>query len=230
MEALADLDDPPPTANLLVELRPGVSLQMCFMRADACDECPELPYLLPMPETPALAVSKLLAEDMLSGCSEPPETNSVPSGCTSAQRDAVLRSIESALVRGEPLPANRLDGVDWHAAFVKKDALPLTELNAAQLTRLVHATESPDLCDCLLLHSFPQLLDVEHAEEVAEAPLLGPLAELLSLLLHGGTALRKSAAEFQQQVVDRLHGLSGLGRGAAKQAVFVFASAQSSPN
>lgn len=221
VEMASLLDEPPPTANLLVELQPGVSLQMCFMRPDARDVCPELPYLLPIPEA-GLPAGNISAGDVLHGLMETPAATS----STVVEQAATLRALERALAHDLPLPP--LDRVVWHQeTFVSQEgrALPFADLSANQLMRLVDAVHSQPLCDALLFHHFPRLLrGSERTEGAVDGLLPAPLAELLLLLLRGGTSLRLSAADFEQQVSRPLHGTSRMGAVAAAQASLVFVS------
>lgn len=220
-EMASFLCEAPPTANLLVELQPGVSLQMCFMRPDARDVCPELPYLLPIPEA-GLPAGNISAGDVLHGLMETPAATS----STVVEEAATLRALERALAQDLPLPP--LDCLVWHQeTFVMQEgrALPFGDLSANQLMRLVDAVHSQPLCDALLFHHFPRLLrGSERTEGAVDGLLPAPLAELLLLLLRGGTSLHLSAADFEQQVSRPLHGTSNMGAVAAAQASLVFVS------
>ena len=230
--------DVPPTANLFVELRPGVSVQMCFMRPDITEVCPDLPFLLPTPAVAPLDADTIRAEDMLlidhdyeSNANDAPrKSTKAERDCTTAVEWEAVLAIECALAHEEPLPAECASLVasrsptDWQDVFASsKDGIPFARLHAAQLKRLA-LNSSEALCDQLLFHSFPQLLDREQTAEAfpGDAPLPPLLSELLLLLLYRGSTLRLSAEDFSEQVTSRLHGVSGLGVNAARQATIVF--------
>lgn len=145
----------------------------------------------------------------------------------------LLQAVELALREQQPLPdlPRSLCADDWHTAFAttKVDGeLPFTALSAEQLRRLVVAAESEVLCDLLLRHVFPRLLLAESDSSIddgeATLPLPPPLTDLLLLLLRRGSALNMATAEFQREVVGRLHSIRGLGGRAAVQAALIFAS------
>lgn len=243
----ADLLWDAPTANLYVDVGDEGTLQMCVMRPSARETCPELPLLVTTPDVPSLAAERGLGAGAVSGF-EALEQVDAPDDAPLA-----LRAVEQALMLHQPLPCNldHVQDVDWTAAFASRaEGQPFQSLGANALHALALAAQSDALCDLLLRHSLPRLLQEQQTtrggldtcgdsnrdgregrmgealgSDDASGALLPPmLSSLLLLLLRRGTALSLPIAEFERQVVGPLHSLGGMGPCAANQAALVFAT------
>ena len=240
-----------PIRHLYVKLPSEGLLQMCVMRPEPDDLCSsELPFQLPPPGAPPtlrevdLAPKVISAKDLLchdlASSSHPPSvlrTTGAPSGAECA---AIIQSAErSAALGSTSLPAlARLQPDQWVASFAGSSAAdtPFHALDARALQHVLRSAGSESLCDLLLQHALPRLLQqcardattpqLEAAIGDAE-PLPAELSELLQELLHSGTWLRRSAADFDECVVHVLRNADAtLGGRAAAQAALVFAVAQ----
>jgi hypothetical protein len=232
----------PPTANLFVDLGDEGLLQMCVMRPTPEDVCTELPFLVPAPTAPdvdaaglslqsqVLPAADMLAVDAgLTGNSMENTSAEPRAGCS-----ALLIAVQEAALRGEALPADlaMVQPREWELLAANGEA-PFRELDAAQLRRVAECAHSQDLCDLLLDHAFPRLLEREREEEDAaaavEAKGLGEaralpdaLSALLMILLRDGTRMDLSEQDFDLRVVKRLRAVPRLGARAATQAALTF--------
>ena len=123
--------DGAPTGNLFVELPGEGVVQMCYMRVEAHEVCPPLPYLLPLPDpgeawdllrssTVLRGEDFLTGEDYVDGAGG---SSYVTMRCTEEVRTRVLVDIRRALSRLEPLPSScrNLQAADWQAALAAGD-------------------------------------------------------------------------------------------------------------
>lgn len=261
-------DQRAPTSALYVDLPFGQGLlQMCVMRPEPKDVCPELPFFVPPPPaasdlhaTSLMAKQLPPAEDLLlRGASAAPPDNPLVPPCVSchsvSERRAVLHSArEQARCGRQPTGLAALRPADWAAVSDETTAAAASEpecfadLDAAQLLLVVQAARSEALCDLLLFgHALRQRIlraprpmgtttteDIapSEAEAEAQAPLPGALSDLLLALLHGGSALRLPAADFDAQIVQPLlqldlreDGKRPMGTRGATQAALIFAAA-----
>ena len=241
-----------PVSRLFVDSLPGEpALQMCFMRPEPDELCPELPFLVPPPTlrslrdcgleptvvsaADVLAVGPPAASDM--------STSAQPEPLSADERKALLCTAVQAAARGTAVPAtlSRLRPADWEAAL---DAKFGETLNAAALRNLAGAAGSEALCDHLLRYAVPRLLK-EHAAKTPDAdgaPSLAAdresgaealppaLSALLTSLLQGGSLLRlPDADEFDERCTRLLRTSveadpSRLGLRAATQAACMYAA------
>uniref|UniRef100_A0A7S2N498 Uncharacterized protein n=1 Tax=Haptolina brevifila TaxID=156173 RepID=A0A7S2N498_9EUKA len=233
-----------PTANLYVDLGDEGLLQMCVMRPDMREIFPSLPFLVPPPHVEAFAAKLLPCTLGVAFIGDEGENSATQRDDADNSVDVarVLGAVEQALLRQQSLPdLSRMRAADWMAAFSSslESEVPLRSLGTTSLRRLADAARSETLCDMLLRHSFPRLLQ-EHAaqqppsEEVggpdAAVPLPPELSELLLLLLRNGSALRLTMAEFEQQFVCNLRNGSPMGERAATQASLAYAAITTSEN
>lgn len=226
-----DRQEPPSQVGALERLYQqtpdGSLLQMCFMRPDPSDLCPQLPLLLERsPRLPACTprLSVLPAETVLSGCGAAPasaDAAEAPSG--------LLHAAERALLHGAPLPAAALAAspAEWRDAIAGVDA-PFGALelrHMASLASELRERGSEPLADLLLRHPFSVLLSACDADaDDADAPLPAAHAALLSTLLERGSMLRLPAADFDVAVVRHLHDRTPLGPRAATHAALLKAA------